>query len=141
MNMVHEVFHKRNKIASNLNREDISFIDARKLSIEQLYQAINGDWCYEYDEILRGPRDVPEELLYDENTYRRILELITDSGILVDINHDSKECSRLGRRLQRDLNKICKNENFEQTCTPQGPEGGSVWPETFPTFDLLTPKT
>ena len=46
--------------------------------------------------------------MYDENTYRRILELITDSGILVDINHDSKECSRLGRRLQRDLNKICR---------------------------------
>ena len=108
VNMVHEVFHNWNKIASNLNREDISFIDARKLSIEQLYQAINGDWCYEYDEILRGPGDVPEELLYDENTYRRILELITDSGILVDINHDSKECSRLGRRLQRDLNKICR---------------------------------
>ena len=82
VNMVNEVFHNWNKIALNLSREDISFIDARKLSIEQLYQAINRDWCYEYDGILRAPGDVPEELLYDENTYRRILEVITDCGIL-----------------------------------------------------------
>lgn len=108
VNMVHEVFINWDKIVKNLNDEEISYIDARKLSIQQLYQSIEPTWCSDYDEILRGPGDLPEELLYEENLYHRILEFITDTGILGDINHDKKECSKLGRRLQRDLNKICK---------------------------------
>ena len=108
VNMVHEVFINWEKIAKNLNDEEIDYIDARKLSIEQLYQAINLTWCFEYDEILRGPGNIPETLLYGEDVYRSILEFITDSGILVDIDHDGKECAKLGRRIQRDLNRICK---------------------------------
>ena len=53
-------------------------------------------------------RDIPEDLLYDEIIYRRIIDFITDSGILIDIRHDRKKSSRLGRRLQKDISKICR---------------------------------
>ena len=106
--MAHEVFIHWEKIAQNLNDVRISFVDARKLSVQQLHEAIEMTWCLEYDEFLRGPGDIPDVLLYQEETYRVILEYIVNSGILVDIGHDSKESTRLGRRLQKDINKICK---------------------------------
>ena len=114
---VHAVFTHWETIVRNLNDEKVVFLDARRLSVDQLHEAINIGWCYDQDEILRRPGDVPDELSYDEAKYRRILEFITTTGILVDINHDRKECTRLSRRLQRDLGKICHYISSDQWHT------------------------
>ena len=86
-------------------------IDARKLSIEQLYQARREEWCIDYDEFLRGTGNIPEVLLYDENKYEGIIRHILRSGILEDVDYDRRQVSMLGRRLQKDLNKIRRLAN------------------------------
>ena len=105
--IVHAVYIHWETIVRNLTDDRIRFLDARKLSIEQLYEAITIDWCYDQDELLRPPGNVPDELLYQEDKYRKIIEFIDKTGILDDIEHDRKECTRFTRRLQRDLGKIC----------------------------------
>ena len=105
---VHAVFVHWETIVRNLTDDRIIFIDARRLSLDQLYEAISVNCCLDQDEMLRPSGDVPDELAYEENKYRRILEFITETGILQDIGHDAKQCARLSRRLQRDLGKICK---------------------------------
>ena len=105
--IVHAVFVQWENIIRNLTNERIMFLDARRLTIDQLYEAINIDWCYDQDELLRPPGDVPDDLLYQENKYKSIIQFIDTTGILDDIDHDRKECTRFTRRLQRDLGKIC----------------------------------
>ena len=105
---MHAVFVHWETIVRNLTDDRIISINARRLSLDQLYEAISINWCLDQDEMLRPSGDVPDELAYEENEYRRILEFITETGILQDIGHDAKQCARLSRRLQRDLGKICK---------------------------------
>ena len=61
---VHAVYVHWETIVRNLTDEGIVFLDARRLSIEQLADAIDLDWCYDQDEILRPAGEVPEELAY-----------------------------------------------------------------------------
>ena len=98
-------------IVENLTDPEITRIDARKLSIEQLYQARREEWCIDYDEFLRGTGNIPEVLFYDENKYEGIIRHILRSGILEDVDYDRRQVSMLGRRLQKDLNKIRRLAN------------------------------
>ena len=107
----HTVYMKWETIVENLTDPEITRIDARKLSIEQLYQARREEWCIDYDEFLRGTGNIPEVLFYDENKYEGIIRHILRSGILEDVDYDRRQVSMLGRRLQKDLNKIRRLAN------------------------------
>ena len=102
----HTVYAKWETIVENLTDPEITRIDACKLSVQQLYEARREEWCIDYDEFLRGTGDVPEEPLYDENKYEQIMRFIIRTGILDDVNHERRHISMLGRRIQKDVNKI-----------------------------------
>ncbi len=70
INMVHNVYINWERIVSNLTDVDILYIDVRKLSINQLSQAISPEWCSDHDESLRDPGEIPDELDYEEEKYR-----------------------------------------------------------------------
>ena len=108
INIVHDVFKEWGKIVENLTDNDIWYIDARKLSIHQLHQAISPEWCAAHDESLRDPCDIPDELEYDEEKYRSVLRYIHTIGLLGDVNYDRRKTAIIGRRLQRDLGKMSK---------------------------------
>ena len=110
VNTVHSVCVYTNWeiIVENLTDADILHIDARKLSINQLYQAISPEWCSDHDESLRDPGDVPDELEYDEQKYIQALIFIRDIGLLSDVQYDRRKTSIIGRRLQRSLGKMSK---------------------------------
>ena len=109
--IVHSVYMHWERIVTNLTDARLQYVDARRLSIDQLHEAININWCFNQDELLRSPGEIPEELLYSEDKYRTLINFIDQLGILDDMNHDRKECSRFTRRLQRDLGKICSCVN------------------------------
>ena len=108
VNTVHSVYTNWEIIVENLTDADILHIDARKLSINQLYQAISPEWCSDHDESLRDPGDVPDELEYDEQKYIQALIFIRDIGLLADVHYDRRKTSIIGRRLQRDLGRMSK---------------------------------
>ena len=96
---MHSVYTNWETILENLTDVDISHIDARKLSINQLYQAISPEWCSDHDESLRDPGDVPDELEYDEQKYIQALIFIRNIGLLGDVQYDRRKTSIIGRRL------------------------------------------
>lgn len=106
VNYAHKVFIDWDIIVENLTDDDITNIEPRKLSLEQLYKARSEEWCYDYDEFLRAPGNVPDVLQYSEDKYKTIIRFILESGIVNDIGNDSKQVAMLGRRIQRDINKI-----------------------------------
>jgi hypothetical protein len=108
VNTVHSVYTNWETIVENLTDVDILHIDARKLSINQLYQAISPEWCSDHDESLRDPGDVPGELEYGEQKYIQVLISIRNVGLLGDVQYDRRKTSIIGRRLQRDLGKMSK---------------------------------
>ena len=108
INMVHNVYINWEQIVTNLTDVDILYIEARKLSINQLSQAISPEWCSDHDESLRDPGEIPDELDYEEEKYIEILRSIRNIGILADIQYDRRKTSIIGRRLQRDMGKMSK---------------------------------
>ena len=105
---VHSVYTNWETIIENLTDADILHIDARKLSINQLYQAISPKWCSDQEECLRDPGDVRDESEYDEQKYIQALIFIRDIGLLADVHYDRRKTSIIGRRLQRDLGRMSK---------------------------------
>ena len=95
----HTVYSKWETIVENLTDPEIIRIDARKLSVEQLYEARREEWCIDYDEFLRGTGNIPEEPLYDESKYEGIIRHIIRTRILDDVDYDRREVSMHGRRL------------------------------------------
>ena len=89
---VHAVFTHWETIVRNLNDERVVFLDARRLSVDQLHEAINIGWCYDQDEILRRPGAVPDEVTYDESKYRRILEFIRRNQFDMMFNRPDRPC-------------------------------------------------
>ena len=103
------VYQDWEKIVSNLTDSRMTRCDARTFSIHKFYLARNISWCLDVNEIERNPGILDEEgTVYSENKYRNILQYISNSGILDDIDFDEQMTSMLGRRLQRDVNKISK---------------------------------
>ena len=101
---MHSVYTYRERTVIDLTDLDILHIDARKLSINQLYQAITPH----HDESLPDPGDLPDTLEYDERKYIEAFIFIRDIGLLGDVQYDRRKSSIIGRRLHQDLGRMSK---------------------------------
>ena len=80
VNEANVVFDSWDVIVSNLTDHRMDQIDARGLSVRQLYLAKNINWCLSYNEMLRKKGRNEDEVPYPEEKYRDIFQYIVNSG-------------------------------------------------------------
>ena len=109
VNEASKVFEHWNQIVSNLTDRRMTYIDARRFSVNFFYRAKEIDWC-----LIRNEQNRPkgnrrgEEPLYTADKYNALFQSILASGILDDIEHEPCAASMLGGRLQSDLVRHCR---------------------------------
>ena len=103
------IFDNWEKITDNLMDYRMSNVDARRLTVGQLYKAKNMDWCLQLNDTLRrkSKRKTGEEPLYSADKFNDIFQNIVNSGILEDIEHDPSAAASLGGRLQHAMVAYC----------------------------------
>ena len=102
------VFDNWEKIVSNLTDERMFEIDARRLSMSQLYLAKNVEWCLALNDNLRRKNKRIGEPLYPREKFDNIFQNIIESGILEDIEHDPSTAASIGGRLQNAMISYCR---------------------------------
>ena len=108
VNEASSVFDNWNVIVRNLTDHRMNEIDARPLSVCQIYLAKSLGWCLCYNEMLRKKNNRGDEPLYSEDKYAEIMRNIFSSGILDDISYDPQVASTIGNRLQSDMVAHCR---------------------------------
>ena len=88
-----------------LNLMQFKTIDSRTLSVKQLYRAQDMTWCLQYEENLRKRSSKPDTPIYSEKKFQSIIQFIKDTGIIEDVDNDSKVITGICSRLQRELLK------------------------------------
>ena len=111
VNEVDAVFTDWDIIVSNLTDARVNNIDARKLSVNQLYRARKMSWCIDHNEMQRTPGR-NEEPAYPEFKYQNILRYIAGTGIYEDVENDPTRVTMIGRRLQSDMTKAIIGERI-----------------------------
>ena len=103
------IFDNWEKIIANLMDYRMTEIDARRLSVYQLYKAKSIEWCLQFnDTIRRKSKQTGDEPLYSLQKFNDIFETIVNSGILSDIEHNPSLAAGLGSRLQRTMISYCR---------------------------------
>ena len=102
------VYDKWQVISRNLADPRITEIDARRLSVGQLYDARDMGWCLNHNESLRRKSNKPDTLEYTEEKFNDIVNYIQQSGILGDISYQQHAAARLGERLKRTIMSNCR---------------------------------
>ena len=90
-------------IVKNLTDIRMTYIDARRFSVAQFWEARSLAWCLNYNENLRPKGKNHGEKSYPEDKYQLIFQQILNSGILDDIDNDPQIASCIGGRLQSDM--------------------------------------
>ena len=107
------IFMKWDIIVHNLTNSEMKVVDARDFTLRKLYNATNPGWCNRERKQNVGPGatkpppavvDVQE---YDEILYRNIMDNITNSGILRNVNFDPVQAELIADRIKVDLHKLC----------------------------------
>ena len=102
------VFENWEKIVQNLTDQRITEIDARSLSVSQLYKAKNIDWCLQLNDTLRSNSKKNDDPLYPQDKFNDIFQHIVASGIFDDIEHNPSLAANLGGRLQSAMITYCR---------------------------------
>ena len=102
------VFDNWEKIVSNLTDERMVEIDARRLSVSQLYLAKNIEWCLALNDTLRRKSKRIGEPLYPKEKFDNIFQNIIESGILEDIEHNPSSAASIRGRLQTAMITYCR---------------------------------
>ena len=102
------VYDNWDKIVSNLTDERVFAIDARRLSLSQLYLAKNIDWCLSLNDRLRRKGKRAGEPLWTKEKFDDIFQNIIQSGILEDIQHSPSVAASIGGQLQNAMVAYCR---------------------------------
>ena len=102
------VFEKWEQIVKNLTDQRITEIDARSLSVSQLYKAKNIDWCLQLNDTLRSNSKKNGDPLYSPGKFNNIFQHIVASGIFDDIQHSPSLAANFGGRLQSAMITYCR---------------------------------
>ena len=103
------VFDKWEQIVLNLTDQRITEIDVRSLSVSQLYQAKNIDWCLQLNDTLRCKSKKRDDPLYPPDKFNNIFQHIVASGIFDDIQHNPSLAANFGGRLQSAMITYCRH--------------------------------
>ena len=101
-------FDNWDRIVNNLTDERVSAIDARRLSLGELYLAKNIDWCLSLNDQLRRKEKRVAEPLWPKEKFDNIFQNIIQSGIFEDIQHSPSVAASLGGRLQNAMVAYCR---------------------------------
>ena len=103
------IFDNWDKITANLMDYRMTEIDARRLSVSQLYKTKSIDWCLQFNDTLRRKsKRTGDEPLYPSQKFDDIFQNIVNSGILADIEYDPSVAASLGGRLQSAMITYCR---------------------------------
>ena len=97
------------KIVANLTDQRMSEIDARRLTVPQLYQAKSIDWCLQLNDTLRRKGKRIGEPMYPPEKFDNIFQIIIESGIMEDIDHNPSLAAGIGGRLQSAMVRYCRS--------------------------------
>ena len=104
------IFDNWDKITANLMDPRMPDVDARRLSVSQLYKAKSIDWCVQLNDTLRRKtKRTGDNPLYDSQKFADIFQNIIDSGIMADIEHNPSVAAGIGGRLQTAMISYCRN--------------------------------
>ena len=108
VNEINQVYNKWDTIANNLTDNRIVYLDARKLSVNQLYRAKEMSWCLQQNELNKpvGRRNEGEPG-YPEDMYQIMLQAAWNTGLFDHVGHDTQVVAAIGARFQRDV--ICRS--------------------------------
>lgn len=103
------IFDNWDKITTNLMDHRMYEIDARRLSVSQLYKAKSIDWCLQLNDTLRRKtKRTGDDPLYSSEKFNNIFQNIINSGIFDDIEHDPSVAAGIGGRLQSAMTSYCR---------------------------------
>ena len=109
------IFDNWDKITANLMDFRMTEIDARRLSVTQLYKAKSIDWCLQLNDTLRRKtKRTGEDPLYPPEKFDDIFQHIINSGIFTDIEHDPSVAASMGGRLQTAMVRYCRKRHRPQ---------------------------
>ena len=93
------VYDNFQKIANNLM--ECREIDIRRLSLHQLYLAKDMSWCLMYQEQLKGRKNKPRQLDYDEQSFEDLVKCVQGHEAFLAVSDDPKRTTALMTRLQK----------------------------------------
>ena len=98
------VYDNFQRITHNLTLE-CKHIDIRRLSLHQLYLAKDLSWCLTYQEQMKGKRDKPNHLVYDEEAFDNLVNIVGNHEVIESVSDDPRQLAALLTRLQKILDR------------------------------------
>ena len=103
INLAASVYEHLKQIVDNVMQFDN--INLRRLSMNQLNLAKEISWCYQYSENLKGRGKAPADLVYTEQDFKDLENLVRSSAAYLALEKDPKLISGMMKRLQTTLLK------------------------------------
>lgn len=104
-------YERWDDIVRNLTDPMLSNIDASTLSVHYLRRASGRNWCIKYNESLKIHRVQQGDPLYSQARYREILQMVVNTGIIGELDHNPRYVASFFSRIQSDAIAIARRSN------------------------------
>ena len=79
-----------------------------KYSIDQLNRCRNTEWCKrEIAQVAKRKLSTPVTQGFNEDKYKRVLAMITETGLLDDVSYDNEQAALFCKRIKKDVMALC----------------------------------
>ena len=104
-------YERWDDIVKNLTDPKFSNIDASTLSVHYLRRASSRNWCTKYNDSLAIRRVQQGDPLYSPARYQEILQMVVNTGIIGELDHNPRYVASFFGRIQSDAIAIARRTN------------------------------
>ena len=98
-------------IVRNLSDPRFSNIEVSTLSVHYLRESASRTWCERYNDAVRRRRGQQGDPLYTSERYQQILQMVVNSGIIGELQHNPGYVASFFGRIQHDAIAIARRVN------------------------------
>ena len=104
-------YERWDDIVRNLTDPLFSNIDASTLSVHYLRRASGRNWCIKYNDALKTRSAQEGDPLYSPARYREILQMVVNTGIIGELDHNPRYVASFFGRIQSDAIALARRTN------------------------------